>query len=205
MQTAKELFEQAKEDILNGKTIFPAILPEEKKTEELHDVPLRYREAKLSDFPDKLNSDQSVYFWSAEPGTGKTHLAWAFYVQERLKSSKSKPLFSTFGALQLRLRASMDKSTESEQEIINEFSNRKLVILDDLGGMRVKGASDYSVDMIYEIIDARYSWKRQTIITSNKSVSEISQSFDDRIASRIIGMCEIIELSGEDRRLKNGK
>jgi len=204
MQTPsfRELIDKTAKEVAEGSHVYK---PENiQDAIELNDVPLLYRNAKLEDFPDKLNSEQSVYFWSSEPGTGKTHLAWAFYIQERLRSSKQRPIFSTFGALQLRLRASMDKSQESEEEIIKEFSTRKLVILDDLGGLRVGNASDYSTSMIFEILNNRYSWKRQTIITSNKSPQEIADNFDARIASRIVGMCELIELKGEDRRLANG-
>jgi DNA replication protein DnaC len=194
-----DLLKKAQEDIKNG--IVPQPLPEESIETDLNDVPLMYREAKL---PEKYNQSDSVYLWSAEPGTGKTYIAWAYYINERLKNPKQRPIFSTFGGLQLRLRATMNGSTEIEDNIIKEFSIRKLVILDDLSGLRQGGASDYSLSMIFEILNNRYSWKRQTIITSNKSIGDISASFDARIASRLVGMCKVIELTGNDRRLNNG-
>jgi DNA replication protein DnaC len=169
---------------------------------DLGEIPSLYLEARLTDSPTPLTGTESVYFWSQEPGTGKTHLAWAFYINERLKNEKSKPLFSTFGALQLRLRGAMGEGgVQSEQEIIKEFSSRKMVILDDLGGLRPGNASDYSLSMIFEILNNRYSWQRQTIVTSNKSLEGIEADFDARIASRLVGMCKVLELKGADRRL----
>lgn len=171
--------------------------------ELLINVPTLYRNAKLKDSAFSLEGNESLFLWSNEPGTGKTHIAWAFFIQERLKQNTEYPLFSTFGALQLRLRAAMNDKSETEDKIIKDFSNRKLVILDDFGGLRNGGASDYSLAMIFEILNNRYSWKRQTIITSNKNLQEISQAFDARIASRLNAMCRVIELTGEDRRLTN--
>ena len=198
MQTPsfKELIQKAEQDLKQG--IIPEPIESDPTPIELSDVPLLYRDAKI---PDGFNESDSLYLWSAEPGTGKTHIAWAYYINDRLKYPKQRPLFSTFGALQLRLRATMNGSTENEDAIIKEFSIRKLVVLDDLSGLRQGGASDYSLSMIFEILNNRYSWKRQTIITSNKSVPDISDTFDARIASRIMGMCKIKELEGIDRRL----
>jgi DNA replication protein DnaC len=198
-----ELMKKAAKDAAEGKAPAPPD-PEPPKDIELTEVPTRYRKAKLSDTPIPLKDEESVFFFSAKPGTGKTHLAWAYYINERLKNAKSKPLFSTFGELQLRLRQSMDTNLETENAIVKEFSNRKMVILDDLGGLRPTAASDYSLAMIFEILNNRYSWQRQTIITSNKNLDEIEKSFDARIASRIIGWCKIIEIDGEDRRIEQG-
>jgi len=171
---------------------------------DLGEIPSLYLEARLTDSPVPLAGTESVYFWSKEPGTGKTHLAWAFYIDSRLKNEKTKPIFSTFGALQLKLRGAMNGGAQTEQEIITEFSNKKMVILDDLGGLRPGNASDYSLCMIFEILNNRYSWGRQTVVTSNKNLEGIESDFDARIASRLGGMCRVLELKGGDRRIKRG-
>ena len=40
------------------------------------------------------------------------------------------------------------------------------------------------------------------IISSNLSLDEIGQKIDDRTASRIVEMCEVIKLDGADRRMQ---
>lgn len=200
----KEIMEKTAKEIAEGKTPSPIVdVPEEIK-DELLDVPDRYRKASLKHSPIELTGDESLFLFSSTPGTGKTHLAWAYYIQERLKNPAQRPRFTTFGELQLRLRQSMDNNQESENSIIKEYSTRKLVILDDMGGLRPTMASDYSLSMVFEILNNRYSWNRQTIITSNKSLEELEKSFDARIASRIAGWCKVIELEGEDKRLNQG-
>jgi hypothetical protein len=37
------------------------------------------------------------------------------------------------------------------------------------------------------------------------TIDEIGVKYDDRIASRIAGMCEIVEMTGPDRRMMNGQ
>jgi len=166
-------------------------------------VPPKYQKARLKDHPEKLNLDGSYYFFSPNPGTGKTHLAWAFMNEKLLQQGTFIPAykFTTFGKLQLRLRSAIKTEIETEEEILRELSNARLLILDDVGGMRPNESSDYSLSILFEILNARYSWERQTIITSNQSIGDLSKTFDERIASRIVGMAQIIKLDGTDRRV----
>jgi len=86
----------------------------------------------------------------------------------------------------------------TDTEIINKLLGLNLLILDDLGAEKT---TDFAKQAIYEIIDGRYQAMKDTIITSNLSLQEISARFDDRIASRIAGMGKILKLTGKDRRL----
>ena len=52
-------------------------------------------------------------------------------------------------------------------------------------------------------MDRRYREELRTIITSNLSIEEIQEKLDDRIASRIVGMCRVCILQGRDRRVKD--
>jgi DNA replication protein DnaC len=40
-------------------------------------------------------------------------------------------------------------------------------------------------------------------VTSNLTLDAIAEKVGDRIASRIAGMCKVVEIRGKDRRLKN--
>jgi DNA replication protein DnaC len=50
------------------------------------------------------------------------------------------------------------------------------------------------------IIDKRIELGKPTVVTSNLSLSQISQLIDDRLASRLASF-ELIEMKGEDKRL----
>jgi DNA replication protein DnaC len=69
--------------------------------------------------------------------------------------------------------------------------------MDDLG---TEKPSDWVIQTLYVIINSRYEEDKQTVITSNYSLEEIRKNLNDKIASRIIAMTEVIEIKGIDRR-----
>ena len=57
--------------------------------------------------------------------------------------------------------------------------------------------------LLYEMLDYRLSHRRSTWMSSNKTFKELGQINDDRIVSRIVGLCRgnVVTLTGKDRRL----
>jgi DNA replication protein DnaC len=138
-------------------------------------------------------------FLHGPPGTGKTHLAVALLKDA---GKREYDTFTTVANLLMKLRDSFRKDAErSEADIIRQYSKANLVVLDDLGAEKT---SEFALQSLYIIIDKRYSEMRPTIITSNLTVDEIAEKVGDRIASRIAGMCRVVELKGRDRRLSEG-
>lgn len=81
------------------------------------------------------------------------------------------------------------------EEKIKDYCHVDILLIDDLG---TEKTTDFVAQCIYQVINTRYESKKETIITSNKALSEL----DDRIASRIVEMCEIIKTNGADMRIK---
>lgn len=82
--------------------------------------------------------------------------------------------------------------------------NVRLLVLDDLGAER---PTEWAVERLCELVDYRTMRGKPTIVTSNYSLGEMRNRFGDvqgmRLASRIGGACEILEMGGPDRRLGN--
>ena len=116
----------------------------------------------------------------------------------------SYPLFITVPELLLMIRNTFNRKTQhgenipTESDIIERYSDIDILYLDDLG---TEKPSDWAIQVLYLLIDRRYSEMKRTIISSNLSLNEISDRLDDRISSRIAGMCEIIKMTGKDRRI----
>lgn len=91
-----------------------------------------------------------------------------------------------------------------EMDFIDRICRVPLLAIDDFG---TEPNKEWISSKMFSIIDRRYCSNRKTLITSNVSLEYISQSIDDRIASRISEMCTIIELgeSIHDRRVKKMK
>lgn len=127
-------------------------------------------------------------------GSGKTHLATAISRgYHDVKIRKPQHIFRSLRGI---------KDGREEQEAVNRYIKMPFFILDDLG---VDKKTDFSFSTLYEILDGRdMNYKKGMIITSNLSIGGLAERLaDDRIASRIAGMCRIVEIKGKDRRIYN--
>ena len=88
--------------------------------------------------------------------------------------------------------------------VVEQMTIADKLFIEDIG-TTVSGdkqESDFSVRTLMIIINRRLEDMKATFLTTNKSLEKLSQSFDSRIASRITQGCEIIKLTGEDRRMR---
>jgi len=125
-------------------------------------------------------------------GTGKTHLAVkiAQEVDSEVKFVKIPKLLFSF-------KANYNGQGHENEQIIERLSKVPLLILDDLGAEK---ASEWVAETLYILIDERYGNMKPTVLTSNYSPSELAERLGDRIVSRIIEMCRVIEIKTSDKR-----
>lgn len=166
-------------------------------------VPVRFLDVPIK----KIETTKESCYVTGACGTGKTHLAISalkYFVQQipchqfvTIMDDYINAIFITVPELLMKIRScfSLDKC---EETIVNKYSNVPFLVLDDLG---VEKGSEWALQTLYIIINNRYSNCLQTVITSNFSIEEIGIKLGDRIASRIAGMCDVVELTGTDRRL----
>lgn len=154
------------------------------------------------------NSGQSLFI-SGNVGTGKTFLA-AIIAQELMKLGRSV-IFQAVPKLLDNLRDSYDEKSEVKMDkLISELEKVDVLVLDDLG---TEVSTEWAVERLFLILNERYQEEKQTLITSNYSLSELAERLNnpkkaqkrgvsgDRIASRIKEMCKRTVLKGADRRL----
>ena len=128
-------------------------------------------------------------------GTGKTHAAIVLS-NELIDRYFTRVLFIKSADAIAKIRGSFDDSSK-DKGLVDRMINTELLIIDDFG---IENRTDFLVETFYRIIDARYSQKRPTIITSNQSLKDLSSRYIPQIASRIKEMCASIKFGGEDRR-----
>lgn len=128
-------------------------------------------------------------------GTGKTHLAGAL-----MKQMAARNLSIRWANPYYVSRLIKSRWPSEEEGIVEDLVMQDVLIIDDLG---VGKDTELTLRLIYEICDRRKADKRNgLVITSNLSLEELAKNYkDDRIISRIAGLCEVIRIVGEDRRV----
>jgi DNA replication protein DnaC len=92
-------------------------------------------------------------------------------------------------------------SNDSDFAHIKNLLNLDAFVLDDFGASRM---TEYAVEMMSVLSNEIYLRKLSgVIISSNLSLDEIGQKIDDRTASRIVEMCQVVKLDGTDRRIRS--
>jgi DNA replication protein DnaC len=173
------------------------------------EIPPRYRGAVLTDLPASIGEcflalpdDRGLLLWGP-PGRGKTHAMCAF--AKHLWTEGWEFWRITYEQLCLDIRATFGKGAEpSELEVVKPLWHVPKLFIEDVGVTVSLGQqeSDFSLRTFVTLLDQRLEWCRATFVTSNKSIEELAKSFDERVASRLCQACEIIQITGEDKRLK---
>ena len=74
----------------------------------------------------------------------------------------------------------------------------------DCKGRKSRGSekiTEWVLETFYLLINKKYNERIPLVITSNFKLMNLATQLNDRIVSRIVEMCDVVELTGEDRRL----
>jgi DNA replication protein DnaC len=97
-----------------------------------------------------------------------------------------------------RIRASFRRdSPESEVDVTKDFRRPKLLVIDELGK---RGESDWENNLLFSIIDDRYSDMTDTIMVANLDQSGFLQCIGQSLASRMNETGGMILADWESRR-----
>jgi len=137
-------------------------------------------------------------FIHGDTGTGKTSYMCAFIYKLLEKNPREKIKFLPYSNFIIEIGDTF--GTGNTFSFIQEVANfQGWLCIDDLGAERL---TDWTRQITYSIINTREQQELPLLITSNYSLEELSEYIDHRIASRIMGICEILEIKGEDVRLE---
>ena len=115
--------------------------------------------------------DKKSLFLYGSYGTGKTYLAAA--VANAAMQGEKPVVYTRFGELCRDVKRAYDKSAkEGEGDILRKYKKCRLLVLDDLGK---ESFTDWSLSLLFELIDSRYRDMLPTVITSNYSVNDTVQ------------------------------
>ena len=183
---------------------------------QLSGIPMKYATLTFKDYTVTADNEQAVklaqwflsdnrqkglYFYGGA-GTGKTFLA-SLIAREYVLRSKDV-VFGDVPLLLNELKRAFNNPTQSAEEVLERYCRSKLLILDDLGAGQV---TDWTVGILYQIVNNRYNDGKVIIVTSNYDLSELEKQLNvsdefsaKRIVSRLAEMCYQGFLGTLDRR-----
>lgn len=160
---------------------------------------------------------KSVYLWSESPGTGKTTTACALlnewisrkYV-EYWRAGKQVPqilgMFLDINEMQseynLATMANEDSEMKRFKDKIVRAQQAPYLVIDDIG---VRGATEAFRAYVHSIVNHRVSNGMPTVYTSNLSIEDMEDVFDERLYDRIRSNTGVMEFSGGSKRKHVGR
>ncbi|MGA2470417.1 MAG: ATP-binding protein [Solirubrobacteraceae bacterium] len=140
------------------------------------------------------NLDAGRGLWLAgSVGTGKTTLAM-IVSKAAIDAGRSVAIYSCPRLLGV-IRESIDGG--SVLAFLDQLADADLLHIDDLGA---EHRTDWVLEQLYSIINARYQDERSTIVTSNLDRDELAEQLGERIVSRLEGCCDLLPFYGPDAR-----
>jgi len=134
------------------------------------------------------------------PGTGKTLLGSIMLNELILRWGMPGRFLNLSRKYFQKLRDTYSEDSDDygrTWQIIEELCNMPFLVLDDFG---IQRGTDWEMEMLYELVDARYAEERFTVVTTNQDLDEIRKLSHGRIYSRLVEMCYMIPMQGIDYR-----
>jgi DNA replication protein DnaC len=130
-------------------------------------------------------------------GTGKTTLAMLIS-KTALERGRSVAIYS-LPRLLSELRKTFDEGADTSYlQLLDGLASVDLLHIDDVGAERT---SEWVLEQLYAIVNARYEEERALLLTTNLRPNELVEQIGERTVSRIMEICgDPLALFGEDHR-----
>lgn len=184
-------------------------------------IPRRYLHCELTNFEQNYDSlreahrkarafidafpvvDKGLLFHGAH-GVGKTHLATAI-LKAVVRSKGARAYFYETRELLKLVRDTYNSGVdETEMDVLRPVLEADLLVLDDVGAEKT---SEWVQETLGLVVNTRYSEGRPTIFTTNLADPPDSADLNSlmfrlgaRIRSRLLEMCDWVEMRGVDVR-----
>jgi DNA replication protein DnaC len=145
---------------------------------------------------EKLGGGRGLWFMGPV-GTGKTTLAM-LVAKSALKAGRSVAIYSLPRLLN-EIRET-HRADRSHVDLLDRLTAVDLLHVDDVGAERT---TDWVLEELYSIVNARYEDERSMVITTNILDREaLCEQITERTVSRLTEMCDELPILGHDRRME---
>jgi DNA replication protein DnaC len=149
----------------------------------------------VRDLDANLDAGRGLWFFG-DVGTGKTTLAM-LVSRAALELGRSVAIYS-LPRLLAEIRKTFETGAEGTYvEFLDRLAAVDLLHVDDVGAEKT---SDWVLEQLYAIVNARYEEERSIVVTTNLERDELVEQVRERTVSRLEEMCTLVPLFGEDAR-----
>jgi DNA replication protein DnaC len=150
----------------------------------------------VSDLDARLDEGRGLWFMG-DVGTGKTTLAM-LVSKAALERRRTVAIYSV-PRLLAELRTTFGEDSETSYlNLIDALASVDLLHLDDVGAEKT---SEWVLEQLYAIVNARYEERKAIVLTTNLDPEQLAEQITERTVSRLLEMCgDPLPLFGEDRR-----
>lgn len=133
-------------------------------------------------------------------GTGKTYLLTAC-ANLCAEHNYSVLLLTAYNLNAMFLDAHLS-DLATHQSILDSLVDVDVLLIDDLGTENVY--KNVTAEYFFSVLNERIARKKQTFISTNLTLNDIRERYDERIFSRLVDQSTtfVAELTGSDKRLK---
>ncbi len=153
----------------------------------------------VSTLIDNDREPERGFLLHGQPGTGKTLLS-CIMLNELILNRHRPGRFLNLSRYLQQLRDTYSEDSDNYGQtwkIIEALGKIPYLVIDDFG---VQRGTEWAKEVLYDLVDTRYGEKRFTVITTNQPLVELQQLSQGRIYSRLLEMCKLVEMEGEDYR-----
>jgi DNA replication protein DnaC len=145
---------------------------------------------------ERLDAGRGLWFMGPV-GTGKTTLAM-LVSKAAIKTGRSVAIYSLPRLLnEIRETHTLKRS---HLDLIDRLTAVDLLHIDDVGAERT---TDWVLEELYSIVNARYEDARSIVITTNiLDRAALCEQITERTVSRLTEMCDEIPVRGHDHRME---
>jgi DNA replication protein DnaC len=143
----------------------------------------------------QLDAGRGLWFMGS-PGTGKTTLA--MLVSKAASDAGRTVAIYSLPRLLNEIRDT-HRAERSHIELLDRLAEVDLLHIDDVGAER---STDWVLEELYSIVNARYEEQRSMVITTNiLDRDALCEQITPRTVSRLTEMCDELPLNGHDHRM----
>lgn len=149
-----------------------------------------------------MNRNQKNLLFTGNTGLGKTFIANG--IADNVIRQGMSVIYQTAPILMEKIieyKFSYDRNSSAKTEY-SKILEADLLIIDDLG---TETMSNTKFTELFNVINTRLLNNKKIIISTNLTLNELYNLYDERVMSRIIGNFNIYRFVGEDIRLKKRK